>query len=95
MSEPVREAEEHPGADDRDDVAVGLQQEDSETTVGQLLDRRRDERHHDEERDERSGTTRVPAVRNQPLLFGRVEVADERQDSLVHERGGVDREKHE
>ncbi len=88
---PVREAEEDAGGSDREDGSVRLQERDPESSIGELLDRRRNEGHHDEERDECSGTARIPSVRHQSLLLRRIEVAEQREDALVHERRGIDR----
>ncbi len=84
--EAVRGAEQEPGHGDREHGAPRLEQPDPEPAVRQLLDRGRDERHDDEERDERRGAARVPAVGHETLLLGRVPVAEDGQHALVDER---------
>ena len=71
------EPEQETRPDDREDDAVGRNQREPQAAVGQLLHDRREDGHGEEEGDERSGPARIPAVRDQPLLFRGVEVTEE------------------
>ena len=67
----------------------------AETPEGQLLDGRGHEGDDEEEGDEGAGAARIPPVGDQPLLLRGVEIAEQGQDLLVHERDAVDREQGE
>jgi hypothetical protein len=79
----VREPEQQAGAHDGDDDAVGPNEREPEPSIRQLLDDGREDRHREEEGDERSNPARVPLVRDEPLLLRRVEVPEERQEARV------------
>ena len=72
-SRPWASPKSSPVTQDRERRTIGGEQPVAEPAVGQLLDRRCDEHDHHEERGEGPGSAGIELVRDESLLFGRVQ----------------------